>query len=172
MFMRKADTLLNYTLCSLYFLKHLKSSLAQNKRDLNCVGPLVCGCFFPINSPLCLCFHTHRFKQMQISNLTHTSGWLTPWMRNLQAQRASLGPEPLSGLWGPPQMLVPVPHGCGVYVQKELEGRKRHDKVKNSFQSSCVAQRIKNLTSIHEETTLIPGLVQWVKDPALPRAVV
>ena len=30
-----------------------------------------------------------------------------------------------------------------------------------------VAQRVKNPTSIHEDENLIPGLAQWVKDPAV-----
>ena len=33
-----------------------------------------------------------------------------------------------------------------------------------------LTQQVKNLTSVHEDVSLIPGLAQWVKDPALLQA--
>ena len=44
--------------------------------------------------------------------------------------------------------------------------RKRNKNIK--FRSSCCSLAVTNPTSIHEDAGSIPGLTQWVKDPALP----
>ena len=39
---------------------------------------------------------------------------------------------------------------------------------KGYLKCSYCGSVVMNLTSIHEDEDLIPGLAQWVKDPALP----
>ena len=38
----------------------------------------------------------------------------------------------------------------------------------NQMGSSHFGSAVRSLTGIHEDLSLIPGLTQWVKDPALP----
>ena len=49
--------------------------------------------------------------------------------------------------------------GCSHKIEK---------KSKICYGVPVVVQQVTNLTAIHEGVGLIPGLTQWVKDPALP----
>ena len=59
----------------------------------------------------------------------------------------------------------------------KLQGDHNRQKLANAFKKAkfgvpVVAQPLTNPTNIHEDSSLIPGLAQWVKDPVLPQAEV
>ena len=63
-------------------------------------------------------------------------------------------------------LALELPYAMGVAIKK----KKKANFLK--FGVPAVAHRKWNWPSIHEDTGSIPGLAQWVGDPALPGAVV
>ena len=76
---------------------------------------------------------------------------LATWTQHCPPTKAVVGVRQASGVklgWGSPET--------------------KQDHPKSRSQVPVVAQRVTNLTSIHEDGGLIPSLTQWVKDPVLP----
>ena len=72
----------------------------------------------------------------------------------------------LLAVWDGPRLLALF--GLLYFTASILPFELEHVPQMTELGSSCHSSVVSNPTSIHENVGLIPGLAQWVKDPALP----
>ena len=60
----------------------------------------------------------------------------------------------------------------GAALKRQKTKKKEKKEKGRRLRVPFVAQQVKNQTSNHEDVGLTPGLTQWLKDPALPQAMV
>ena len=61
-----------------------------------------------------------------------------------------------------------IPYNAGNCIQSLVRDHEGTLYKKGNAAVPITAQRLTSPASIHEDVGLTPGLVQWVKDPALP----
>ena len=103
-----------------------------------------------------------------------------PWAG--REEKVRKGRETSRQTWGKrkglPSLKLVAMESLGEWFRDGLWGLRASGQVQNKCERTWalgvpfVAQRLRNPARIHEGVGSIPGLAQWVKDPALPWAVV